>query len=116
MLTYYVAVDSIIVYLPSAAHGVSTDGHTVYINAATCNTYYLPCQPPFIFDIPLPPGVTKDDVMSSQVVPPAEEAAAVNEGKEELEGIDQQIQNTERDMETTDKQTDAESKKEWNSV
>jgi hypothetical protein len=43
------------------AYGAFSDGTTTYINASTCNLRYKPIQPPFIFDIALPEGVSKMD-------------------------------------------------------
>ncbi|XP_064594814.1 metallophosphoesterase MPPED2-like [Liolophura sinensis] len=40
-------------------YGVTTDGVTTYINASTCTLQYKPRNPPIIFDIPLPEGVSK---------------------------------------------------------
>jgi Icc-related predicted phosphoesterase len=34
-------------------HGVTTDGVTVYANAATCDEKYRAVQPPLVFDLPL---------------------------------------------------------------
>ncbi|XP_069142469.1 metallophosphoesterase MPPED2-like [Argopecten irradians] len=42
-------------------YGMSTDGDTVFINAATCTTQYRPTNPAIVFDIPLPDGHTKDE-------------------------------------------------------
>jgi len=39
---------------------VSTDGVTTYINASSMNLRYKPVNKPVIFDLPLPPGVTKN--------------------------------------------------------
>lgn len=33
-------------------YGVTTDGHTVYINASTCNLQYRPIHAPIVFDVP----------------------------------------------------------------
>ena len=44
----------------SAGYGISTDGTTTYINAATCDERYAPINPPVVFDLPVPPGYTKD--------------------------------------------------------
>ena len=35
-----------------AGYGVSTDGHTMFINCSTCNLAYQPLNPPIIFDLP----------------------------------------------------------------
>ncbi|XP_039287782.1 UPF0046 protein C25E10.12 [Nilaparvata lugens] len=41
-------------------YGVTSDGHTIYVNASTCNVKYAAVNPPIVFDVPLPPGFTKD--------------------------------------------------------
>ena len=33
-------------------YGITTDGHTVYINAAVCDFYKRPRQKPIVFDLP----------------------------------------------------------------
>ncbi|XP_064489974.1 metallophosphoesterase domain-containing protein 1-like [Ornithodoros turicata] len=40
-------------------YGITSDGQTTFINASICNIQYRPVNPPIIFDIPLPQGVTK---------------------------------------------------------
>ncbi|XP_033745150.1 metallophosphoesterase MPPED2-like [Pecten maximus] len=42
-------------------YGMSTDGCTTFINAATCTTRYRPVNPAIVFDFPLPNGHTKDE-------------------------------------------------------
>eukprot|EP00048_Salpingoeca_helianthica_P015930 m.229481 g.229481 ORF g.229481 m.229481 type:complete len:277 (+) comp17753_c0_seq1:88-918(+) len=37
-------------------YGMTTDGHTTYINASTCDARYHPVQPPIVFDVPKPAG------------------------------------------------------------
>lgn len=37
-------------------YGMTTDGHTTYINASTCNVKYEPINYPIVFDMPLPQG------------------------------------------------------------
>ena len=34
------------------AYGITTDGHTTFVNASTCNLQYRPVQAPIIFDLP----------------------------------------------------------------
>jgi hypothetical protein len=41
-------------------YGITSDGRIIFINASTCDLNYLPTNPPIVFDIALPPGVTKD--------------------------------------------------------
>ncbi|RZF43641.1 hypothetical protein LSTR_LSTR009238 [Laodelphax striatellus] len=41
-------------------YGVTSDGQTIYVNASTCNVKYVAVNPPIVFDVPLPPGFTKD--------------------------------------------------------
>ena len=41
-------------------YGITSDGTTTFINAATCDARYAPVNPPIVFDIPLPPGYTKE--------------------------------------------------------
>jgi len=40
-------------------YGIRSDGKVVYINASTCDINYIPCNPPIVFDIPLPSGQHK---------------------------------------------------------
>lgn len=40
--------------------GFSSDGVTTYINASLLDRSYKAKYPPVIFDIPLPPGMTKE--------------------------------------------------------
>ena len=44
----------------SAGYGITTDGSTTFINAATCDERYAQINPPVVFDLPLPLGYTKD--------------------------------------------------------
>ena len=65
---------------------MTSDGNTKYINASTCTSNYRPCNQPIIFDIPLPPGFTKEDVTSG--VAEAEGATAqteIEKAEEEME-------------------------------
>ena len=41
-------------------NGVWSDSVTTFINASTCNICLLPQNPPVLFDIELPVGVTKE--------------------------------------------------------
>uniref|UniRef100_G3MPS1 Calcineurin-like phosphoesterase domain-containing protein n=1 Tax=Amblyomma maculatum TaxID=34609 RepID=G3MPS1_AMBMU len=41
-------------------YGVTTDGETVFVNAAICDVQYRPVNAPIIFDMPLPEGASKD--------------------------------------------------------
>lgn len=41
-------------------YGMTTDGQTVFVNAAICDVRYRPVNAPLIFDIPLPEGVSKN--------------------------------------------------------
>ena len=38
----------------SSGYGVRSDGKVLFINASTCDTNYLPCNPPVVFDVPKP--------------------------------------------------------------
>ncbi|KAA0188541.1 hypothetical protein HAZT_HAZT006466 [Hyalella azteca] len=40
-------------------YGITTDGQIIFINASTCNVNYLPCNPPLVFDVPIPQGYSK---------------------------------------------------------
>ena len=40
---------------------MTTDGMTTYINASTCTLRYTAINAPIIFDVPIPPGHSKDD-------------------------------------------------------
>ncbi|CAG0883245.1 unnamed protein product [Cyprideis torosa] len=44
------------------AYGLSTDGNTIYINAATCNRGLRPIRPAVYFELELPPGRSKNEV------------------------------------------------------
>ncbi|CAC5412121.1 UPF0046 protein T07D4.2,Metallophosphoesterase domain-containing protein 1,Metallophosphoesterase MPPED2,UPF0046 protein C25E10.12,UPF0046 protein K07C11.7 [Mytilus coruscus] len=46
-------------------YGVTTDGETVYINASSCTKEYNLSNSPIIFDVPLPPGQSKDRLRKS---------------------------------------------------
>lgn len=35
-------------------YGVTTDGQTMFVNAAICDVHYRPCNPPIVFDLPTP--------------------------------------------------------------
>ena len=41
-------------------YGVRSDGKILFINASTCDINYLPCNPPVVFDVPLPEGQFRD--------------------------------------------------------
>jgi len=41
--------------------GMTTDGVTTFVNASSVNRLYKPVNRPIIFDLPLPPGVTKTE-------------------------------------------------------
>ncbi|XP_076311521.1 metallophosphoesterase domain-containing protein 1-like isoform X1 [Tachypleus tridentatus] len=40
-------------------YGITTDDKTIFVNCSTCNTNYIPINPPIIFDISLPSGFSK---------------------------------------------------------
>jgi len=44
------------------AYGMTTDGFTTYINASNCTLRYKPNNPAIVFDVPLPPGHTKEEL------------------------------------------------------
>lgn len=46
-------------------YGMSTDGVTTFINAASCTKGYKLENPPIIFDIPLPAGQSKDSLLDT---------------------------------------------------
>ena len=50
----------LVCYHNVSAYGITSDGYTSYINASTCTFRYKPTNPPVVFDIDLPQGVTKD--------------------------------------------------------
>lgn len=41
-------------------YGTTTDGETMFVNAAICDFRYKPVNAPIIFDVPLPEGASKD--------------------------------------------------------
>ncbi|XP_063422842.1 metallophosphoesterase MPPED2-like [Mytilus trossulus] len=46
-------------------YGLTTDGETLFINASSCTKGYKLCNPPMIFDVPLPSGQSKDSLLES---------------------------------------------------
>ncbi|XP_045178453.2 metallophosphoesterase MPPED2-like [Mercenaria mercenaria] len=44
-------------------YGVTSDGHTTYINASTCTLRYRPDHAPVVFDYPVPEGHMKDELL-----------------------------------------------------
>merc|ERR1712159_362099 len=46
-------------------YGQTTDGHTQYINASTCDGRYRPGQAPVVFDLPLREGVVVDKTVGA---------------------------------------------------
>ena len=53
-----------------SGYGIFTEGATTFINASICTHNYLPTNEPIIFDIPLPPSVTKKDFLANMSVLP----------------------------------------------
>ena len=47
-----------------AGYGVTTDGHTQFINASTCTLRYKAINPPIVFDFPVPEGHLKDELLT----------------------------------------------------
>ena len=54
------SIYQIIYYYNFLDYGIWTDGVTTYANASTCDLRYIPKNPPILFDIELPNGVTKE--------------------------------------------------------
>ena len=50
-----------------AGYGVTSDGHTTYINASTCTLRYQPINPPVIFELPLQ-GTTESNSQAAHWV------------------------------------------------
>lgn len=51
-------------------YGITTDGHTVFINASTCNNNLVPCNRPILFDFAVPGGFSKTKGFEeSRVIP-----------------------------------------------
>lgn len=48
-------------------YGVTSDGFTTYINASTCTLRYIPSNPPIVFDLPIPEGHSKQEVVDLTV-------------------------------------------------
>ena len=46
----------------STAYGMTTDGHTTYINGSNCTLRYKPHNAPIVFDFPIPEGHSKDEL------------------------------------------------------
>lgn len=44
-------------------YGVSSDGHTTFINASTCTVTYTPSNIPLVFDVHIPKGHSKDELL-----------------------------------------------------
>lgn len=53
-----------LVLLYFLGHGITTDGHTKYINASTCTLRYKPQNPPIVFDYPIPEGHSKEELLN----------------------------------------------------
>jgi hypothetical protein len=52
---------NVVLYFPG--YGVTSDGHTTYINASTCTLRYKPDHEPIVFDFPIPEGHVKDELL-----------------------------------------------------
>ena len=46
-----------------SGYGIRSDGRVVYVNASTCDINYTPCNPPVVFDVPLPKGQSKSQTI-----------------------------------------------------
>ena len=60
-------------------YGITTDGTTKYINASICTLNYKPTQRPIVFDIKLPPGMTKTNYDAQEIVISKQASAADSE-------------------------------------
>ncbi|XP_063422845.1 metallophosphoesterase MPPED2-like [Mytilus trossulus] len=58
-------VDILITHGPPVGYGLTTDGETLFINASSCTKGYKLCNPPIIFDVPLPHGLSKYSSLES---------------------------------------------------
>jgi len=61
-------------------YGQTTDGHTQYINASTCDGRYRPGQAPIVFDLPLREGAAVDEKTAGVDADGLEAAAAAAAG------------------------------------
>ncbi|GFS02309.1 metallophosphoesterase domain-containing protein 1 [Elysia marginata] len=43
-------------------YGITTDGHTTFINGSNCTLRYKPQNPPIVFDFPIPEGHSKAEL------------------------------------------------------
>lgn len=69
-------------------YGVSSDGHTTFINAAGCTKGYKLLNPPIIFDLPLPPGQSKSSLLESVSVTPFMTEETIKDSKVQIEKVD----------------------------
>jgi len=46
-------------------YGVTTDGHTLYVNASTCDLQYRPIHAPIVFDLPADPPRADSNIAST---------------------------------------------------
>ncbi|KAL3884291.1 hypothetical protein ACJMK2_024439 [Sinanodonta woodiana] len=51
-------------------YGMKTDGYTTFINASICTVKYRPTNPPVVFDIPVPEGFSKADLIEIKLLKP----------------------------------------------
>lgn len=63
-------------------YGITSDGHTTYINASTCTLRYKAINPPVVFDFPLPAGRSKQEVLDI-VIKPGQLKTVENKGTKE---------------------------------
>lgn len=70
-----------------SGHGVRTDGVTTFVNCAICDRLYRPSHSPYIFDLPLPEGFTKADLMATQLVPVSVLPPSVTSKESEIQDL-----------------------------
>ena len=44
-------------------YGVTSDGFTTFINASTCTRRYIPKNPAIVFDMTIPDGHNKEELL-----------------------------------------------------
>ena len=61
------------IILSGLGYGIWTNDVTTFINASICDMYYLPNNKPVVFDIEIPAGHSKDELLSEEhCIPPTE--------------------------------------------
>lgn len=46
-------------------YGIASDGRTTFINSSSCTVTYTPSNIPIVFDVPIPKGHSKDELVKN---------------------------------------------------